>query len=741
MSMSDDIAGATLQTSAKLAETSFHIAETSARIATSSLHAIFRLLRELAMINRGRKNAAESDVHNTEIPEINGGEISMKELLEHCRKNGEPVVTSEQGLTKSDANTIAAKAKEYGMPIAFSNQSGENLYANVRQGDLPVFKQICTEVIKDKLDIRPQELGNFKCQKWEIPFINAELQSYDLSAQFAETRNGEFFAMYEKSDEKAIKIARSEFLRKCNEVENDIKITDKDEEGFYTLKDTKTGKEIDLDGVPNRKIIAEKVQEEFGYDENKANIVAAKFGQEMLSGKEKQRYFSDSAISEFSYISKANWENENILTKAYDCYYVTPKTDSASRVVYQNEEGQFAILTPHKQRRSEMSDILRTQLGITDTQELNALIDKAEHVNIMNSKVREVTGFHVDLHKEVMSFEKSDFDMTNPEVVSNMRREDENGNVFVKTQPFDIVSSDIKRNGNEFTVTSTVTSTETDQNGQSHSTSQSQQLILSFSNKKTALQELREMYKNQGVPDYAAKEMAKNVFNKAEWQNVESVLSVEKRTSTGISVSDGTNIVHIPTAEREQAIEMIKEKFDVPTEYAETVIDKSHDVNIQMQRNDFIELGLIIGDKNAFSFNDKFDNNYEIAYNSTEIKNGDQSWNETDYLLSKDGHFYLFYDNGYDTDERKYFEISDERAKEILSDEKWNITEQGEKLINNETVDTDSNEEISLNGHEMHPEGNMLESELASSPMDNMDDMVDNVADSIEDCTSSIGGR
>ena len=294
MNMSDDIASSVLQVSVKSMETAMHLSE-------SVMDAIIRLLRFIEEQKRDKN--AKTDVQNKEINDIKSGKVSTKDLLEHCRKNREKLVSSETGITKDDVSIYAAKAKKCGMPISFRNEKGrDNVYIGIRESDLPLFKQLQTEIIKEKLEVRPQELRNFKCKEWEIPFINAELKHHDLSAQFVKTTNGDYLAIYEAKDAKAIEIARSEFVRKASEVENSV-IMSKDVDGF-TIKDKLTGNAYQLDNNPNRKDIAQKLQIKLGYDENKANIAAQKFGHEMLLGDAKKKYFSDDPLTAFTYTSK-----------------------------------------------------------------------------------------------------------------------------------------------------------------------------------------------------------------------------------------------------------------------------------------------------------------------------------------------------------------------------------------------------------------------------------------------------
>lgn len=746
MNMSDDIAGAVMQYSGK-------VAEETVVVSKSVLEAIYKLLHFLAERNR-EKRRQKTDVKNKEITEIKNGKVSIKELSSYSRNTGDLLVTSDIALTKADMHYAASKAKKYGIPVAFRNEKGkDNVYALLRKDDIPIFKQIITENMKEKIATRPQELANFKCNEWEIPFINAELTRLDLSAQFAKTRSGEHIALYEAKDAKAIEIARSEFVRKVQEVEKNIDFS-KDKEGFFIIKDKLTGNIRSFDDTPNRKFVSRELQVCFGYDENKANIVAQKFGNEMLTGDAKAQYFSDSPLNDFSYVSQVSWDKEDVLTKAYDCFYVTPKEDGISRVVYQKDDGSFAVLNPPRQTKSKMRGILEKELGITDIKEQDALIAKAEHISKENAKYRNVFGNTENIHIHNVTFTKEAFDMTNTAVVSGMLRTDADGNTYTKTQPIDSISTNIARKGtNTFEVKSTAIATETDQNGKQHSVPQTQQRILSFSNKKTALEELKEMYISHGVPEAAAKDMAKNVFHKAELQTVSPVIEIERVKDTTFMFSSGDVKVEVSVADRNAAEETLSSEFDISKEDAAAIIDKADDFVItseptvdtnsndmsnvatnnnngvikEMSKEEFISAGLIDENKvNNGSYSD-FDTNstYLISKYEKEFDYGDQSWSDYYYLLSKDEQYYLYHMDGY-YHKQEYCEVSSDKANEFMK-------EHGTLKSFSETA---------ANGHELHPEGNIL-----SEQADKISDKINKTADKLKDVAekfeevSSRGGR
>ena len=567
MNMSDDVAGATLQVSMKAAEKGI---ELGSKMVDKAIDDIARLLKALEKLIASK----------TDLSEIGAGNTSIRNLVKNSRKIGDTISTSDNAFSDADMKILQKKAKSYGIPIAFTGEKDNN-YANVRTSDLPVFQRMCTDMMKQKLAERPQELGNFKVKEWEIPFITNELNHYDLAAQFGKTRNGEHFCLYEKADEKAIMIARNEFVRKCNELKENMTVA-KDEK-FYVIKDKHSGKEIsfELENIPSPEKLSEQFQKSFGYEKNKADIACAKFGEENLHGEEKQKFFSKNPQNDFSKIdTNITLKDESAFTKGFTCWRVTPKSDNMPRIVFQDENGRFAVLIPEKMTKAKMTDILKNNLLVNDNDTIAALIAKAEKISEYYFRQNE-KNFRFDY-----KFSKSDFDMTNPEIVSGMLRTDENGNTLTKKLPLNNISTDIQRTGkDEFTVQSTAQAIEFDKDGKEYVSSDIQELKLSFSDKKNSLNQLTEMYKKQGVPEDAAKQMSKDVFAKAELQSAEKVLQIEEirtekqseKTETKVVVSSGNQSEEVEITDSEKAATEISEKFSVPQETAIIVVEKAQE--------------------------------------------------------------------------------------------------------------------------------------------------------------------
>ena len=563
MNISDEVTVATMHVVTRAAESGMHLLDRTVDL-------IAKLLKMLAENERNRKNQSrEKPVKSVDLTDLKPGEVKIRDLIADAKKNGDTMSASEQGLTQSDKKIILKKAKEYGIPVAFTgSEQKDNLYANVRTSDLPIFQRICTDMLKDKIAERPQELGNFKVQKWEMPCIISELNKHDLSAQFGKTKQGEYFCLYEKADEKAIHIARNEFVRKCDELNQEITF-DRDEKGYFTLKDTRSGKEISFDKVPTKEELASQIHEKFGYDENKCNIACAKFGEECLKGQEKQQFFSDNPQKEFSKIdANIKVEGESIYAKEFSCWHMIPKTDHIPRIVFQsNENGKFAVLNPEKMTRKQMGVVFREQLGLKDEKQINALIDKTEKVS--DYYVREENS-SLDYQ-----FTKDDFDMSNPDIVSEMRRTDEDGNVFTKSVPVSAVSNAIERTDKDnFAVEITISKTETDQNHKEHTSSDTQVLQLSFSDKKDSLFQMTQLYRRQGVPEHIAKKMAKDVFRMAEMQNPEKVVLIEEVKEKSVVFSHHDRKTTIDISKPEKAVTEISDKFEISMAQAEQLMEK-----------------------------------------------------------------------------------------------------------------------------------------------------------------------
>lgn len=567
MNMSDDVTGVTLQVVQKGADVAAHTAK----------ELIDLIMRMLAEMNRQRERSdnKQPKVSSTDLTSIKPGQVGMDTLRSNAKTIGDTLSMSENALTKADMQFIAQKAKRYGIPVAFSNaKSKDNIFATVRTGDLPLFKQLCTELMKSKIAERPQELGNFRCDAWEIPFLTTHFNKNDLSAQFIQTADGENLCIFEKQDEKAIKMTRDSFVQQCNDVKSDLAF-DRDESGYITIKNQKTGKEISFDQILDKKTLAAEMQKAFDWDEIKAQLGSARFGEEMLQAEQKEKFFSDGAHAQFKQVeANVTVEGEDPICKEYSCWRLTPKSDEQPRIVFASKDGAFAVLEPEKMTRQQMRFRLDEQLGLTDRKHQTALIQKAENIAAFYAMQ--------ETHTAEYTFSKQDFNLRETAVALGLRKTDEEGNtVYTKKLPISSMHSEVNRTEKDFfRVDSTVTAIETDAEGVDHTQQDIKELVLSFSDKKASLQQLRELYVSQGVPDHIAKQMAKDVFRKAEMQNPNKPIQIQEVREQSMTIAMGMQSADISTTDKQVAADRVADEFGVSAELAETIVEKAEEIKI-----------------------------------------------------------------------------------------------------------------------------------------------------------------
>ena len=575
MSMSDDVSGAVVGISSNVAQKGV---EVTTHVTDKVIDAIAKLIQAASNKNLGRgASKTAPEVTSSDMTDIDAGKVGIKELLANARKTGDSVITTD-GYSKSDMANITKKAEEYGIPVAFTNEKDkDNIAAHVRQSDKAIFEQICTENMRDKIATRPQELDNFKVEKWEIEGIHRELGKHDLNANWGKTKNGDYFCLFEKADKKAVLMAKSEFMRKCGEVKTDLTITKGEEYGMFTLKDEKSGKEISFSDIPSRNELAEMLQDEFGYDENKAIIACGKFGETQLDGDNKRKFFGDNPRNEFTDIqTHVELKGESILVKDYDCLRVTPKIDGVPCIVFKDENNNFAVLRPEKMTREQMSAVIRESLNIEDEKTITALAVKADKLGDYYGK-QNAKNFTVTRNAVIGDVQ----DDKSIEFTSDIERLDKN--------KFKVDTSAQVREYKGLNVDDVPKG---DDDNKILKTS----LVLSFSNKKSALAELQAMYESQGVPADVAKQSAKEVFKKAQAQSAEKIMQIEEiknvkqsaevhgvaaneATASVMTVKYGNRTEDIEMGEREATLSEIREKFGVDEKEAETLLDKAQEKN------------------------------------------------------------------------------------------------------------------------------------------------------------------
>lgn len=518
----DEVASATLSVGAKSVDVAVKSVDLIAKLLQTLLRTKETALRlkEAKEIRKERKQQAKVSSRDiTKEVSLKGGEVDLKNLLRNVKQNHDSVIPINDGLTESDKKFITSQAKKFDIPVAF-DKKGDLYYPIIKGQDKNVYKHICTDLIKDKLaNNASKEFTNIGLQDWEVPFTSDLLNKYNISAQFGQTADGHHFCLYQTSDEAVVKLARNEFKKMHDEVKA---IDISENEDFFMIKD-KNGHSVKFEkfektDLPDSDNVTESIQKEFNFDETKSRLLSARFGENYLSGEEKEKFFSDDIRNKFSSI-KTNcvFENESILCKPFDCLRVKPKTDDIPKIVFTDEKQNFVVLHPERMNNKTMSSLIEKELGITDDRIKNALVDKARAVSSYYDSIENNTNYNYDILKSES-----------------------------KTSTYKVENSIVRNDKDTFTVSSSFHNYNDKNN-----ISTSKPLTLSFSDKATAVEQLKALYIEQGIDNYTASQIAKECVKRAESQSADNVVQLE---SVKAEKFFGSDISSIKTADIELAM-------------------------------------------------------------------------------------------------------------------------------------------------------------------------------------------
>lgn len=322
-------------------------------------------------------NAAKDSISNNELKP---GTVPIKDLLENAKLKNDSVITQD-GIGRKYMDDINKKAKEYGIPVAFTgHKDSDNISVSVRESDKSIFAQVMKEVIQDKITENPENYASFKVEPWQVESMRDIIKKHDLSAHIVVDKEGEYHFIYEAGEKKAFDIAKNEFKKIHTEVENNLSISMED--GFTVIKDLVNGKEISFDTLLSKTELSETLQENFGYDKIKADMAANKFG-ETLSAKEQQVFLKDNPYSKFESVEyNIKLENESILLNDISFAKLSMKDGSPEQYVIMNNDGNVVIFSADTNFRNpkELTQDLSEYLGITDKGTVEAVLDKAEKI-------------------------------------------------------------------------------------------------------------------------------------------------------------------------------------------------------------------------------------------------------------------------------------------------------------------------------------------------------------------------
>ena len=203
--MSDEVASATLQTSQKAIEVALELIKLLAPLAKSLL----------------------SEVYNKSVDGINDvggkisnirsmGTVSAKNLVAEAQKANSPISTTSNFLAR-DAEQIAAKAKQYKIPIAIIGD-GEKRTIEFLDRDKAAVEQITNEVMQERLKEAPQSVKCFSVSENNVSTLKAEFEKNGIECQFVGGRDGKISCIYPAEYTEQVAVIKEDYKQAYNEV-------------------------------------------------------------------------------------------------------------------------------------------------------------------------------------------------------------------------------------------------------------------------------------------------------------------------------------------------------------------------------------------------------------------------------------------------------------------------------------------------------------------------------------------
>lgn len=203
--MSDEIASATLQTSQKAIEVTLELIKMLAPL-------VKQLLSEVYHKSVDGINDVSSKIANARAL----GTVSAKNLVVEAQKANSPISATSNFLAR-DAEQIAAKAKEYKIPIAIIG-SGEKQTIEFLDRDKGIIEQITNEVLQDRLKEAPQSVKCFNISENSVTAMKAVMEENGIDCQFTKTADGKVKCVYPAEMTEQVAVVKEDYKQLHSEV-------------------------------------------------------------------------------------------------------------------------------------------------------------------------------------------------------------------------------------------------------------------------------------------------------------------------------------------------------------------------------------------------------------------------------------------------------------------------------------------------------------------------------------------
>lgn len=387
MPMSDELAGATLSYSQKAME----IAAELVKMITPAIKSGAEKLISIA------KNT-ESEISGT----VKRSSLFVEAKKESCN------ILSTSNFIDTDVDKIAAKAKEYHIPVSFVGNDGKQTMEFLSR-DESVINQIIQDIMQERLQEAPQNIKSFAVSEGNVAAVKEQLEKNGVECQFAQSANGKIYCMYPAEEAEKVAAIKQDFKQMQTDVAEKFKVS-RNTSGIAVMEDAKLGKSISFVNEKKQPLtkshVMEVMQEQFGYSKAEANLAANKLCDEL--NLEHSQFLAHNEQLEIinSFNTNIKFQNDSILLKDTTFTSVNFKGGSGTHIFITNGDKK-AALSPATMSETEMMKICTTTLGMKDEQAAEA-VSKAKKIDEqINAKLHQTTIYRNDGVQQVEIERKS----------------------------------------------------------------------------------------------------------------------------------------------------------------------------------------------------------------------------------------------------------------------------------------------------------------------------------------------
>lgn len=215
--MSDEIASATLQTSQKAIEVALELIKMLAPLAQKLLSEVYH--KSVDGIN---------DVGGKISNARSFGTVSAKNLVVEAQKAKSPISSTSNFLAR-DAEQIAAKAKEYKIPLAIIG-NGEKRTIEFLDRDKAAIEQITNEVMQERLKEAPQSVKCFSVGENNVSTLKSAFEENGIECQFVGGRqklppeDGKILCIYPAECAEQVAMIKADYKKAYAEVSEQFSV-------------------------------------------------------------------------------------------------------------------------------------------------------------------------------------------------------------------------------------------------------------------------------------------------------------------------------------------------------------------------------------------------------------------------------------------------------------------------------------------------------------------------------------